>query len=68
MPRLDADLGAVLAALDERPEVLHPGRVDLPVHVLLGVIDRRVREARAERTVRRERVRVVRAVLDKLSK
>jgi hypothetical protein len=42
MERLDADIGAVQATLQETPEVLHRVRVDVSVHVLYGVIDNRV--------------------------
>jgi hypothetical protein len=39
MERLYADVGSLDRALEERPEVLHAVGVDLPLDVLLGVVD-----------------------------
>src|SRR5579862_2550324 len=56
--RLDADVGAVEAALDEAPEVLDAVRVYATIDIAFGVVDRAVREPDAEPVVRRERVGV----------
>ena len=45
MERLDADVGAVQPALEQTPEVLDPVRVNLPVDVLLSMVNRLMREA-----------------------
>jgi hypothetical protein len=42
--RLDRDVRAVQPALEQRPEVLKPVGVDLPIDVLDGVIDDAVLE------------------------
>src|SRR6266704_1608872 len=37
--RFDADIGSLQSTLEQRPEVLHSVCVDLPIDILLGMID-----------------------------
>jgi hypothetical protein len=62
--RLDRDVRALQAALEQAPEVLQAVRVDLAVNILLGVVDNAVDERVRQVGVGVERVRVdVRALL-----
>jgi len=54
--RLNADVGAVQAALQQRPEVLDEVRVDVPVHVGDSVIDGAMVEVLVESGVGRKGV------------
>lgn len=49
--RFDTHIGPVDSALEQRPEVLHPIRVDVPVNVLLRVINDLVRVVAIQRIV-----------------
>ena len=60
MERLDAHIGALDAALQERPEVLDAVGVDRTVNVVLRVLHERVQRRRVNRNCsqrRRERAR-----------
>jgi hypothetical protein len=51
MERFDAHVGPINSTLQEAPEVFHPVRVNVPVNILLRVIDDLVRVLAVERIV-----------------
>jgi hypothetical protein len=55
--RFDRNVRAAQSALEQTPEVLNPVGVDLPVHILLGMVDNPMDELATKMSVGRKLIR-----------
>jgi hypothetical protein len=69
MKWFDADIGSVQAALQKTPEVLQSVRVNLPIHILLGMVDNLMGKVLFQALIRFQRITVeIRSSLKEVGK